>query len=337
MRALLIACLFCAPLLASEPLEVLVERLGHEEFEVREDASGALVDDFPGDNVEKYLDLAERYKSRLEVSMRLRRAAKELFLRKVLPARAEYRRIMGVIGFSYSTQYNGYTVYKEGVPRENKYYPNYKSKPMGIRVDSVWMCGPADGKLRKWDVIVRVDGKSYKDFISPALAKHGPVEAGREYELTIRRYKEIEKIEKRGRGEILFREDAYELLTIKVVAGTKEFLKTKDEGQLRRLEARLWEELLSAREIRRIRTKAKEMSLKKLLSARELERIRTKVKEMSLQKLLSARELERIRTKIDLPLSREDALSLIQEISKALRKAGDASFSSSSSSGSARQ
>lgn len=218
-----------------------VAELDARDFEIRERASMAL-EEFPPEYVEKFLDLSEELRDRPEVSARLRRGARALFMKKVLTKDSRYLRLFGQLGFYCETQYSEYNSrdYGDG---DLVWYPAAGSESVGKRIDAVY--GPEVG-LKKWDVIVKVDGEDYDEFFRHDYSSWGLVEMGREYEFTVRRYRNIRDIESRN---AIIQTDEYDVVKVRVKAMTKksEFV---DHGELRRLMSTAWRDFLADRESR---------------------------------------------------------------------------------------
>lgn len=211
----------------------LVKDLSDDRFEVREDANIKL-GRLPSKYAKKFALMSRDGQYDLETRTRLLRASRIIYLRKIFPTTERYLRLFGLIGFEYEA-INYDEEYgcegdrdwaeeeveeeaedgEEGPPWEN-----------GYKVVVTYPDTDADDKLRRWDLVIEVDGESPEEFFEVPISSdynyshYGPALAGKEYEFTVRRFSNIKAIEKRGwlhppeAGE-------YKDIKIKVRAGHK--------------------------------------------------------------------------------------------------------------------
>lgn len=196
-------------------LDKLLVQMDDEDFDVREEAMDALIWSFPEHYAMKFYTMSKDASLSLEVRTRLKIVAKRIVLERKVPQTEQYRRLFCLVGFSYTVQWSEYDEYERAEGDEYvQYYPVDSSKVIGIKIDLVWPLQWADGLLKEWDVITHADGEPIEKFLDHPLVNWGLFMAGREYVLTVRRYKNIEEI--KARGAILPSKDKeYETLKIK--------------------------------------------------------------------------------------------------------------------------
>lgn len=222
-------------------MRALIEKLDHEDFDVRDGATKALVEGFPVVYAERYLEISLGGGVSLEARRRLRVAARRLFTEKAIPLMEEYRRTFGFFGGEIEGQWSEYEKTDDG-----GYIPTAASKYVGMKVSRVFPFGPLDGKIRPMDVIVEVDGDPARVFYGYwMVAEWGLVEAGRTYRFKVRRYKNLDQIRKRDSATIL-PGDPYETVEISIQAGRKKMheLNRRKLRKLRKLIDSSWEDFV---------------------------------------------------------------------------------------------
>jgi len=231
--AVIALALVCLPLLAAdEDLSVLMEKLGNESFEVREDATSKLIN-YPLEYAGTFLDMAKEAKDP-EVQYRLGVIAREIFFQRVVRTDRRWKVELGCFTFDY----NPYIFPR---PKEGVFYNIRRFLGYGVECLLVWK--PGSG-IRKYDLIMKIDGVDIK-----GMELSHVIEAGREYVLTIRRYtdEDLKKIEEDY--SISADDKNYTEMDVKVVAGWKSVSQlTYDETEYCiQLEEMLWNGFLEQR------------------------------------------------------------------------------------------
>ena len=210
-----------------DKISMAVDAMATGTFEEREAAEDSLLE-LPKEYFFVLLDAREKEvmnEARPEVIYRLTNAAVRLFYAKVLPTIRSYTDLWGDVGYSARDQYESYEYYEDG-DGGGSYGPYPYGDTIGHTVMFVDPFGPADGKLRKWDVIIEVNGVDPSEFFSDIYyydesEKPGEVSPDEELRFKVRRPTEesLKAIEERG--VVQPKEDELEDVEVVITTGTK--------------------------------------------------------------------------------------------------------------------
>lgn len=240
IRFLIVLALFSSSFIYAEiDLEPVLKSLNSPDYEERERASKVL-EAMPGEWAGRLYRMS-RQETRLEVSARLALAARRVFMEKVLTQDERFLRLFGIMGFGVETQWSEYYIDKDthdGTDEDPyRWYPTSESVAVGERVKYVWPDDRLDDKLLRWDVIVEVDGKSWEEFFKHPLAEqYGTTKPNREYELTVRRYRNRDEIARRGE---IIQTDEYDLVKVKIWSTSKNSFEVDSEA-VQKLQEQAW-------------------------------------------------------------------------------------------------
>jgi hypothetical protein len=186
----------------------LLGQLESDDFEAREDATRVL-SMFPAEYAAIFLGMTQKVP--LESAVRLRKIAKTIFMNEVITRDERYMRLYTETGIIYE-HFSMFYMFDTDDDRMrygdggSGYYGRYDyldhcDNPPWWRI--VTMVAPesaATGTIRELDVITHVDGMPITRFIcpSPEGEDSGGFVYGREYKLSIRRYKDVKAIRERG-------------------------------------------------------------------------------------------------------------------------------------------
>jgi hypothetical protein len=218
-------------------LPELVKSLSDNNFDSRETAYGEL-SNFPAEYAARLLEMSRT--SSAETSSWLRQASKAIFLRKIVPKDERYRRLFGFVGIELSAQsrygYDGYDR-RGGGGREGE-----NPEPYGYRVTITFPSSEAEKVFRKWDLIIKIDGKYACDFFEHnPYGEFGFFKAGDVHEFEVWRYKDLDKVYERG--WVNEAEDEHEVITVKAKVEVRE-PQHVDLQKLNWLKERAWREFL---------------------------------------------------------------------------------------------
>lgn len=227
----LAAWLIFAPVLMStecqalDNIDQIIDKLGDNDFDVREDALEKL-----GSLSAKYsrafLRRGEKLKDDPEIRERLFIAAKKIFESKIGGTDERWLQLWGTLGISYRLLYT------------YEYDDNWQRprEPMGLIITWVDKEGASDGPLNRWDLITEIDGVAVaKDILSER------VRAGAGYALTVKRYTHIDTIG--DTGYIDPTDNDFKVLQIKINAGWKAQSEV-DQSVAYALMESMWKEFL---------------------------------------------------------------------------------------------
>lgn len=201
MKMLILALLVSFSASASE-LETLLARLEADDFDVRETATLEL-GQYPTEYAKKFLDMSRSAKDS-EIAYRLLVASRLVFENTIMISDPRWLRLYGTL----EADGDMHWVYVQQQPEAEVYGYNVS----GILINFIVTDGVSDNKLYAWDFVVAINGK--QEF-NPM-----PIEAGKEYEVTVHRYSDVEKIKTDGlnsNSNLEFKE-----LKVKITAGWKE-------------------------------------------------------------------------------------------------------------------
>jgi hypothetical protein len=221
---LVLLVLICAPFLSQaeeKDATTLIDKLTHDDFEIREAASREL-ESFPREFAARFLILSVAEATPAEAGERLAAAARIIFTEKIAPQDERWRRQHANLGITFDRQYN-----------VERYQPGGRPRVLtGLCVNWIDEVGPCHGKLKRWDVIMQIDGASVRenDIDTAILAEA-------EHELTIYRYHDPEVA--RNRDFIDPNDTNYDVLKIKVRADWSE-AKYFNSAASRKLLAAMW-------------------------------------------------------------------------------------------------
>lgn len=199
---------------------VIIKELGNEDFDKRQAASAQL-EKYPVEYIKKFIDIALT-ESDPEIRERLFSVAWAIFVEKELPNDESWQFLMGSMDIDSSYVWSSWqSDVPEGEPRQ---------RVLGMMVRSTW--GECDGKLQEYDFIVEVDGE-------PVKQQESMFRAGKEYELTVKRTKDLDETKKRG----TFDPDTEEftLVKVKVKASQKQLTSSWEIARAYKLRDELWE------------------------------------------------------------------------------------------------
>lgn len=193
-----------------ETVNKILLRMASDDFDDREaatDAAAAL----PPPWAKALAKMAAGYaRTDPEVSSRLRLAILRMFLRQALPMDERWMRTHGAVEFEYSDVYGENWVvrlYKAIFDKDQDVTSHV------IVVSTAW--GDCEDRLKNWDVITHIDGKTIPEANAEPMAQYGMFVPGREYVLTIRRPKDPDAISARG---TINDEDGFDVISVKVRA-----------------------------------------------------------------------------------------------------------------------
>lgn len=195
-----------APLRAAE-IDELVPKLGDQDFDAREKAQVEL-GKYPASYANIFMKLAQAYeKSDAEVAWRLRKVARAIYDAKILPADSRYKRLVADVPFEGEVVQDHWY---QGEPNPDQAGPHNHQGGTGVMVKDEKDCG-----LKKYDLIVKIDGKTVHSLIQEN--DFGIFEAGKEHEFVVRRFKDTAAID--NNGGYLTPNDENEEVTVKVKVG----------------------------------------------------------------------------------------------------------------------
>jgi hypothetical protein len=178
----------------------LLLRLDHEEWSVRQAATEELAE-YPLEWAGLLLKMAATEEN-AELQYRFRLAAKAIYYRRVVYMMTEYRRQFGTLDVNAAYVYR---TESDTIVKKALRYMGFQ-RPIGYMVTKITDNGVSSGKLLLGDVIVEIEGPNHN-----GLGRFDDFVADSDYELTIRRYKNIEKLRQRGTFT-----DEEEFMTVKV-------------------------------------------------------------------------------------------------------------------------
>jgi len=223
----------------AERYSELIKSLSEKDFDEREGACEEL-SGFPAEFSARLLKTSKT--SSLETRTWLLQASKAIFLRKILPQDERYRRLFGIVGMELDPESN-YSY--EGCGRGGGMGGGGGGQgngpdPFGYRVKVTFPMTDADKVFKKWDLIVKVDGKPACDFFGHGqFIDFGFFKPGDVHEFEVWRYKDLEKVYQRGWPKD--DEDEHEVITVKTKVDTKEPWHV-DMEKLNWLKERAWKE-----------------------------------------------------------------------------------------------
>ena len=210
----------------------LVKAMSDDDFEVRATACEEL-SSFPGQFAARLLKMSQT--SALESGLWLKQASRDIFLKKILPNDERYKRLFGIVGVELNPESNNYNGY-----HENRNGGGNGPDPFGYRVTITFPMTDADKVFKKWDLIIKVDGKPASDFFGHGEhIEFGFFKPGDIHEFEIWRYKNLDKIYERG--WLKEDEDEHDVIIVKTKVDTKEPWHVNLE-KLKWLKMRAWEE-----------------------------------------------------------------------------------------------
>lgn len=241
MRYFLLLIFATLPLFSAE--EDLIKQLADDNYDIREMATDKLGNTVAS-NIEKFLLMAIDEKD-AEVQMRLRSAARLIYERSVLRTENSWRDLHGTLDYEGQVRYSIKEQEPPDRPPENivegamekiKEYYQREYVEEGICVDWIPEGSPLEGKLERWDMIEKIDDRGLYETA---------FRADKEYELTVRRYKEPEKMYTNENDCYVDKSNKdYEVLKIKIKAGWKSDEKV-DQQKAHELREFLWREHLN--------------------------------------------------------------------------------------------
>lgn len=204
MKTLILILLFCFSMAKAEDLSAVVDKLGDDDFEIRQQATEAL-SKYPLAHADYFLDLSKTFKDTdPEIAYRLELVAKTIFYRTEFEANTDIRKLRATL----EIQFDPFYVNTKDQTILDLLQNNW---PRCLVIKFVDWFGVSKDKLKCWDIITLIDGKLYEQM--PNFG-YGIFEIDKEVELTVIRFKDTEKIEKRG--YIVLDEDEHEIVKVKV-------------------------------------------------------------------------------------------------------------------------
>ncbi len=220
---------------AAETMDVLVEKLASEDFDIREKATKEL-GNYPEEFAQKFLAMASKSND-AEVSYRLRSAARLIFSQIILGKDDSWLLMHGSLRLEGRAISIIVTADKNDEQEQNYGYAQH-TREIGFIVDFIFNDSPASN-LKQADIIEEIiedaDGIKTKQEITK-------LRAGREYILKVRRYKDTMKMFLESNNYYIDAENKdYETLELKVKTGWKsdKELNVNDEYALAE---KLWKE-----------------------------------------------------------------------------------------------
>lgn len=201
-------------------LDELILRLGDEKFDAREAATEQL-GSYPAGYARVFLKLSSAVHD-LEIRDRLNAAARKVFERRIGARDDRWLRMHGTLGIT------GQLYFTADEPR------NGERALLGLVIGWVDVCGPSEGRLESWDVIVSADGAAAGGDLMERI------KAGAEYQLSVRRYKNIEGIRAHGFSPS---DKDYQTFSVKVRAAWKEKTQVNRDEAAELMET-MWREFL---------------------------------------------------------------------------------------------
>jgi hypothetical protein len=230
MKTILIFMLFVSSLLAEEPLNDLIKKLGNDDFDIRVEATNKL-GEYPAEFSKKFIEISTTSDDP-EIKARLEQAARLIFKKKIINQYDEWLLMHG------SFCIDGHEVHQlkpqdknkdEELQKPEQHYGYNETISIGIFVNWVYEGGSSDGKITRWDIIEEVEGLN----INQVIYYQKSIKVGQEYKLKLRRYKEADEILKDG---YVNPEIKYETITLTLKAGYK----NADPAEEQKLIDRLW-------------------------------------------------------------------------------------------------
>lgn len=228
------------PFCSASDLEPLIKKLADEDFDVRVRATQEL-GKYPISYAKIFMKLADGMKDP-EVRGRLKQASKLVWHNMILSQDERYRRVYGCIGFWFTEVYVERKMPEGAIPEGPHDYGTHHVL-VGLKIDSVAFDTPAVNKLEQFDLLIEVNGKPIADFVKEEHAKLGLFQTGVEYELTLKRLKDVEKIRQRDGQSYDMEKDEFIEFKIKIKATDKEE-KYLDFDALSNIEDAAWKEFL---------------------------------------------------------------------------------------------
>lgn len=221
--AAILSLFSCSLCLASE-LDKTIALLDSDDFDVREAATEEL-GAYPEEYATKFLEMARETKVP-ELAYRFALASRLVFQKTIMLRDPRWLKLYGTLEAEGDIRW----AYVPNQP-ENE-YQGYNV--CGIWVNFVVSGGASEGKIETCDVIVGVNGKPD---VNPLV-----IEAGKEYELTIHRFKDVEKARAEGPycNGCEFKE-----IKVKVVAAWKEE-KFVDQDSKQTVKDQTWKDFMES-------------------------------------------------------------------------------------------
>lgn len=214
MKTLAILLCFVTGMALGSEMDDLVVQLGNDDFEIREKATAKL-SDYPEEFVKKFLDMAQK-ENDPEIRYRLHVVAKHVFIRKVVSQSDDWLFLHGTLGIEITRQ----NICKIEIdPNTNvRQWVNYET------VFIIDFCKDeiVGDNIKQWDRIMSIEDVTLDQI---------KVKPGKEYKITLRRYKNVEKIQN---AQMDLEDKEYEEKEVKIKAVEKEakFVDPADEFRI---------------------------------------------------------------------------------------------------------
>jgi len=244
MKLILILTLLCSSIFAAESMDEMIVKLAVEDFDIRERATAEL-GKYPEEFAHKFLEMARAEKIDPEVQYRLRSAAFLIFCNTVLLKNDEWRLMHGSLlvesRMVYRTEQRQTGEESEQQQQQHNYYHHNYDNVAGHIVDWIPDDKPIYKILNRYDIIESIDDGNGTVQSGQELSRL-MIRADKEYKLTVRRYKDTEKILSENNNNFINPDlTDFETLTLKVKAGWKDEKEVNPKDEYVLLD-KLWKE-----------------------------------------------------------------------------------------------
>ena len=241
MKKLLLILLFLFSMAKSEDVSATIDRLGDDDFNIRESATDALSNYSLG-FIDFFLDTSNTFKEKdPETAYRLGLIAKSIFYRHEFESNEDIKRLRANLDIELTDFY--VDTQEEGI--KNVFNGQWQK---GLLCKFADCFGTCKDKLQAWDIIICVDGEPYLKH--PDYENHdfcfnmkSLFKVGTEYELTIIRFTETEKID--ARTYPIIDTDPHKVMKVKVTPIAQKDIRLLDMDKINDILNTCWIKYLS--------------------------------------------------------------------------------------------
>ena len=189
MLKLLILISLITPIALCAEIDQLINNLGAENFDQRENASEEL-STYSSGYCSIFLKLSETSNDP-EIAWRLKRVSHEIFKRQIFTKDERWKRLHGTLGIEINRICSSDDSESRERDREIERERTYEEQTtIGYRIEFVQMDGPATTILKQSDVIIEINGKKVTDVEQEQYNDYGFIKPNQQYSLKLIRHKE---------------------------------------------------------------------------------------------------------------------------------------------------